>query len=180
MTLFCKEQPYGINTNLVLLQLSSLKTLLCEFVVFLIKKEKILTLTNFTTHFSFFLPVISPPPIISILQLSDRRESLNGNGQTDGWKATGKGKGSRERRRTGRGMTHFAGAWSIYGRNCPIWWTAGRATALHWYPSPCPSSPKSFHLFVFAFLFNPFYLLIFLKKFLPFWCGLCPSSSSCF
>lgn len=31
---------------------------------------------------------------------------------------------------------------SIYRGKCPNWQAAGRATALHWYPTPCPSPPQ--------------------------------------
>lgn len=46
-----------------------------------------------------------------------------------------------EGRRRGRGVTHIAEPRIIIEEKCPNWQAAGRATALLWYPTPCPSPP---------------------------------------
>lgn len=51
------------------------------------------------------------------------------------------------RRRRGR-CDPLCRAYSIYRSNCPNWWATGRATALHWCPTPSPSPRQPFHLAV--------------------------------
>lgn len=111
--------------------------------------------SNFSSR-SVLLPIIpSLNPAASIHQLSDRRAGLRGDGQTDGWKARGRRQGMDGRKEERERCDPYSGAWSIFRRKCPNWQAAGRATALHWYPTPCPSPPSPSLLLVFRLLLPP-------------------------
>lgn len=114
---------------------------------------------DFDTNFgslSVLFPIIpSLHPTASIHQLSDRHAGLGGDGQTDGWKARGRRQGMDGRKEERERCDPHSRAWSIYRRKCPNWQAAGRATALHWYPTPCPSPPQPFLLLVFRLLLPP-------------------------
>lgn len=111
--------------------------------------------TNFSSLSVLFPIIPSLHPTASIHQLSDRRAGLGGDGQTDGWKARGRRQGMDGRKEERERCDPHSRAWSIYRRKCPNWQAAGRATALHWYPTPCPSPPQPRLLLVFRLLLPP-------------------------
>lgn len=61
---------------------------------------------------------------------------------TDRWKARGSRHGMDGRKEERERCDPHSRASSIFRRKCPNWQAAGRATALHCYPTPCPSPPQ--------------------------------------
>ena len=59
-------------------------------------------------------------------------------GKQEGGGGKGRMEGKQERER----CDPYSGAVIIFRRKCPNWQAAGRATALLWFPTPCPSPPQ--------------------------------------
>lgn len=74
---------------------------------------------------------------------------------TDRWKARGRRQGTEGRMEERERCDPHSRALSIYRRKCPNWQAAGSTTALHWYPTPCPSPPQPSLLLVPHHLLPP-------------------------
>lgn len=72
------------------------------------------------------------------------------DGRMDGGREGGRGRKRREEGRRGSGMTHIAKLRVFIVKKCPNWWASGSATALRWYPPPCPSPPSPLSLLLLS------------------------------